>query len=344
MCWGVGFYILCELAHTQTTTTAQPLLSGDCLQLASRIRGGMPKHKCKASGEIISRLPSRSVDGSQTIGARAVVASDAILRLSIELMDVVGYGSHCRRLHATHHTRTNERIKSSLKLSSRYFPFPPTRNTSQDPRHAPASQPAMPPQGADVAAAAAGADKPKAPLPPKGGLSALLGGGQGDGEEDCDVPACRTMVDVLKRATGAATAAAAAAKGKGKQAESDEAAAAVGSAAWRKQHCPLGKEALGDATWGFVSRRRRSSSRECMCDFHPTKTNPLSFSYISRTHVYAHIDPPRQLHSTAAYYPEAPTAEEQGLARALIQSVAAFYPCGYCRKDFQKSVKADPPR
>lgn len=52
---------------------------------------------------------------------------------------------------------------------------------------------------------------------------------------------------------------------------------------------------------------------------------------------------PAQLHSTAAYYPEAPTAEEQGLARALIQSVAAFYPCGYCRKDFQKSVKADPP-
>ena len=51
-----------------------------------------------------------------------------------------------------------------------------------------------------------------------------------------------------------------------------------------------------------------------------------------------------QLHSTAAYYPERPTPEEQGLARSLIQSVAAFYPCGYCRKDFAASVQTDPPK
>lgn len=51
-----------------------------------------------------------------------------------------------------------------------------------------------------------------------------------------------------------------------------------------------------------------------------------------------------QLHSIAAYYPEKPTESEQGLARSLMQSIAAFYPCGYCRKDFQKSIASDPPK
>lgn len=121
----------------------------------------------------------------------------------------------------------------------------------------------MPPQG--DAAAAARAEQPKRPPPASTkGLAALLG--HGDEGEECDVPACRTMVDVLKRATGAAAKAkqhqgqqargAAAVQG---QNEDENAEAPVGSAAWRKQSCPLGKEALGDTTWGFVSKRRESS-------------------------------------------------------------------------------------
>lgn len=116
----------------------------------------------------------------------------------------------------------------------------------------------MPPQGEGTADA-----KPAAAAPPKG-LSALLGHGKDD--EECDVPACRTMVDVLKRATGVAKqqqkkqgAAAAAASA---AVDEDGAEVAVGSAAWRKQHCPLGKEALGDATWGFVS----GPIHPCACD------------------------------------------------------------------------------
>ena len=106
----------------------------------------------------------------------------------------------------------------------------------------------MPPQGDSTA------EKPAAASAAKG-LGALLGHGAAEGE-DCDVPACRTMVDVLKRATGVAKQQ----QGKQKQgvaagAAAEDGAEGVGSAAWRKQHCPLGKEALGDATWGFVSRR-----------------------------------------------------------------------------------------
>lgn len=115
----------------------------------------------------------------------------------------------------------------------------------------------MPPQGGN-AAAAAGAAGDKAPATAKG-LGALLGHGGAEGE-DCNVPACRTMVDVLKRATGMAAKQQTGQQqqgggGKGSAvAERDDGAEVVGSAAWRKQHCPLGKEALGDATWGFVSR------------------------------------------------------------------------------------------
>lgn len=100
----------------------------------------------------------------------------------------------------------------------------------------------MPPQGEGAAGT-----KHAAAAPPKG-LSALLGHGKDD--EECDVPACRTMVDLLQRATGVAKQ-----QQKQKQAGAVEEGGAevVGSAAWRKQHCPLGKEALGDATWGFVS-------------------------------------------------------------------------------------------
>lgn len=36
---------------------------------------------------------------------------------------------------------------------------------------------------------------------------------------------------------------------------------------------------------------------------------------------------------------DAPTKEEQSLAEGLIKGIAAFYPCSYCRKDFQECVK-----
>eukprot|EP00953_Heterococcus_sp_UTEX-ZZ885_P011089 6427-Heterococcus_DN1.PRE.12 len=49
------------------------------------------------------------------------------------------------------------------------------------------------------------------------------------------------------------------------------------------------------------------------------------------------------LHTTAAYYPDAPTEAQQTAASNLITGLAALYPCSYCAKDFQKEVKKSPP-
>ena len=37
----------------------------------------------------------------------------------------------------------------------------------------------------------------------------------------------------------------------------------------------------------------------------------------------------------AAYYPAAPTAEEQAKMRTLLHLFTDFYPCADCRQDFQ---------
>ncbi|CAN0190882.1 unnamed protein product [Pylaiella littoralis] len=49
------------------------------------------------------------------------------------------------------------------------------------------------------------------------------------------------------------------------------------------------------------------------------------------------------IHTTAAHYPEEPSKETQNHARALMASLAALYPCTYCRKDFEKELRKQPP-
>lgn len=49
-------------------------------------------------------------------------------------------------------------------------------------------------------------------------------------------------------------------------------------------------------------------------------------------------------HTMAAYYPEKPTNEEQLQMKNLINSLARFYPCETCAKDFKKDIKENPPR
>ena len=125
-------------------------------------------------------------------------------------------------------------------------------------------------------------------------------------EEECEYAACKTMLDVLKSAAGMSISAKSSNTRKPSKSSSSAPASAsspspADEAAWRKAHCPLDKDALGDATWGM-------------------------------------------LHSTAAYYPDTPTPQEQSLAAGLIHGIAGLYPCTYCREDFRACVKEAPPR
>ena len=49
------------------------------------------------------------------------------------------------------------------------------------------------------------------------------------------------------------------------------------------------------------------------------------------------------LHTTAAYYPEAPDEAAQRAAAGLIGGLAALYPCEHCAEDFRATVEASPP-
>mmetsp|Transcript_20454 Transcript_20454/g.30949 ORF Transcript_20454/g.30949 Transcript_20454/m.30949 type:complete len:187 (+) Transcript_20454:201-761(+) len=49
------------------------------------------------------------------------------------------------------------------------------------------------------------------------------------------------------------------------------------------------------------------------------------------------------LHTMAAYYPDQPSDVEQQMAQSFISSLAAFYPCSWCAKDFQKKIVQFPP-
>ncbi|CAK8991725.1 Protein ZGRF1 (GRF-type zinc finger domain-containing protein 1), partial [Durusdinium trenchii] len=49
------------------------------------------------------------------------------------------------------------------------------------------------------------------------------------------------------------------------------------------------------------------------------------------------------LHTTAAYYPEQPSPEQQVAARQLIESIGVLYACKHCREHFQHHVEANPP-
>jgi FAD-linked sulfhydryl oxidase len=49
------------------------------------------------------------------------------------------------------------------------------------------------------------------------------------------------------------------------------------------------------------------------------------------------------LHTTAAYYPDNPTAEQQAQMLALIEALGNFYPCSYCATDFRRKMRRHPP-
>mmetsp|Transcript_28039 Transcript_28039/g.84304 ORF Transcript_28039/g.84304 Transcript_28039/m.84304 type:complete len:363 (-) Transcript_28039:36-1124(-) len=49
------------------------------------------------------------------------------------------------------------------------------------------------------------------------------------------------------------------------------------------------------------------------------------------------------LHTTAAYYPDAPDAAARAGAASLVAGLAATYPCEHCRDDFKDAVASAPP-
>ena len=130
---------------------------------------------------------------------------------------------------------------------------------------------------------------------------------------------------------------------------------------WRQNHCPLDKDSLGRATWGLVSEIDIAMQLSVwMSSGQPILR--LALQSLRRF----------QLHTTAAYYPDKPTPEQQvgvmistltgispfvrflGLmsianpylqaqATSFIKAVGEFYPCSYCAKDFRKCIKKHPP-
>lgn len=77
---------------------------------------------------------------------------------------------------------------------------------------------------------------------------------------------------------------------------------------------------------------------------------PWSFSQTHPPRLFSRPCPPlsslaraRQLHTTAAYFPDAPTPAESAAARALVDAVALLYPCAHCRDGFAETVAAAPP-
>ncbi len=46
------------------------------------------------------------------------------------------------------------------------------------------------------------------------------------------------------------------------------------------------------------------------------------------------------LHTTAAYFPETPSAADRAGAADLVRGLAASYPCEHCRADFRVAVAA----
>ena len=51
-----------------------------------------------------------------------------------------------------------------------------------------------------------------------------------------------------------------------------------------------------------------------------------------------------QLHTTAAYYPEHPTAEQRQHAHNFMVSLSHLFPCSYCAADFRDNLDFSPPQ
>jgi hypothetical protein len=105
-------------------------------------------------------------------------------------------------------------------------------------------------------------------------------------EEDCNVPACKTMLDILKSAAGAAAGATLGGEGgaaaAGKEANNNNKSATPppssssssstssdtqNYAAWRKANCPLDKDSLGDSTWGLLHSTAAYYPGVYVCDY-----------------------------------------------------------------------------
>uniref|UniRef100_A0A7S1BI24 Sulfhydryl oxidase n=1 Tax=Corethron hystrix TaxID=216773 RepID=A0A7S1BI24_9STRA len=60
--------------------------------------------------------------------------------------------------------------------------------------------------------------------------------------------------------------------------------------------------------------------------------------FIIRVYAQMHF----RLHTTAAYYPIAPSTTEQYAATAFMRSISRLYPCAWCRDDFHQALKQNP--
>lgn len=49
------------------------------------------------------------------------------------------------------------------------------------------------------------------------------------------------------------------------------------------------------------------------------------------------------LHTTAAYYPEAPTKQQQSHMISLLRALPSLYPCKPCATDFGEDLRSNPP-
>lgn len=50
------------------------------------------------------------------------------------------------------------------------------------------------------------------------------------------------------------------------------------------------------------------------------------------------------LHTTAAYYPENPTATQRTSMLSLLKSLPSLYPCGHCASHLGENMKENPPK
>lgn len=50
------------------------------------------------------------------------------------------------------------------------------------------------------------------------------------------------------------------------------------------------------------------------------------------------------LHTFAAYYPDSPTAKEQGMAKSFLEAFSHLYPCKDCAEGLRMVMEDDPPR
>jgi FAD-linked sulfhydryl oxidase len=51
-----------------------------------------------------------------------------------------------------------------------------------------------------------------------------------------------------------------------------------------------------------------------------------------------------QLHTIAAYYPDAPTEEDKAAAEGLVKALRLLYPCMHCRAQLEVDLQRIPPR